>query len=199
MSSRARAALRGSEVSRGIRLAGTLLLLSLVAACTTRVAGTAQPASGGTSSGTSTGGTHPVACPLLSADAVGQALRLSGLRNKENPPIDDQGTPVHLCVYLGADGRNQAALEVADYPPVISPDQLVRNFGTTGRDPQPTAGLGDAAEFVSDLAGNDNVGLVAVRGSAGKLLLIAFVVAGWNKPAHDTMTAVVRNVLGTAG
>lgn len=166
---------------------GVVLLAAASTGCAVPVRGSARPAPDAPAE----------VCHLLPAADVQNAFGLNGLTAGTKGPIYDHGTPAYLCVYTDTDGASDAALETAVFPAgTLTPRQLVENFASAGQLESGDPDLGDAAAFVSDLAGNPNTGVVAVRRIPAGLRLVAIIIASSVAPAKDTMVTVVRTVLG---
>lgn len=164
-----------------------VLLAATSTSCAVPVRGAARPAPDAPAE----------VCHLLSAADVQSAFGLNGLTARTKGPIYDHGTPAYLCVYTDTDGASDVALETAVFPAgTVTPRQLVENFASAGDLDSGDPGLADAAGFVSDLAGNANTGLVAVRRIPAGLRLVAIIIASSVAPAKDTMVTVIRDVLG---
>jgi hypothetical protein len=166
-----------------------LLLVTVLAGaltgCTAQVAGAARPAPDASAQ----------VCSWLSTATLQRAFGLSGLTAQRNGPILDHGVAAYLCVYSDTDGVNAAALETAVFPDsLISPTALVHNFAQSGVIGSDSPGVGDTSAFVTNLAGNANSALVAVRHTGRQLRLIALIVASAVDPAEGAMVSVLRGV-----
>lgn len=148
---------------------------------------------------TATHSTTPVtnACTLLSAAQVQQVLGTTDeLRPEQQGPIHDPvtNTPGYLCTFTGTDGV-LADVEVADYPKNIGAQQLVHGAGSTGTDPNPVTGVGDAAETVTNLGNANNEALIAVRADSNAVRLIVVVINGTANPTVSELTQLAKLAL----
>ncbi|HEY4454391.1 MAG TPA: hypothetical protein VGN81_08780 [Pseudonocardiaceae bacterium] len=145
-------------------------------------------------------GSDSDACSLVTTSQVQQ---ISGTTSqvvaRQQPTINDPvtGTPAHICAYTG-NGITLAAVEVADYPTSVDPEQLVEGVGTTGTDAQPVPGIGDAAETITNLGHTSNSGLIVARTDPNAVHLVVVVIGTQANPSMDKLTQLMHIALSAS-
>ncbi|WIY05551.1 hypothetical protein QRX60_17495 [Amycolatopsis mongoliensis] len=145
-------------------------------------------------------GAAPVsACSLLSADYLAGSLGAPSFKGIA-ATSSQAGSVHHRCLYSGERGdRIVVVLEVADFTPSdATPGTVLADVTRSSGHRQPVTGLGDSAEFVTDLDGTANVALATAERRESGVRVHAVVVSRDYNPTEEKLKEIIEPVLSSS-